>query len=96
VVLATRESHYFNVRFKNMEPCPLIYELTERDSGTITSDGVYTAPAREGVYEIRISCADMPLISTYAYAIVKKKEAEQPADEVPGESTGKKETFLGL
>ena len=77
VVLATRESYFFNVKFKNMEPCTLTYELTEKDSGEITSDGVYTAPAREGVYEIRISCADMPLISTYAYAVVKKRDAEQ-------------------
>lgn len=77
VVLATRESHFFNVKFKNMEPCTLTYELTEKDSGEITSDGVYTAPAKEGVYEIRISCADMPLISTYAYAVVKKRDAEQ-------------------
>lgn len=74
VLLGTRESCYFSVRFRNMEPCGLIYELTDRDSGEITPDGVYTAPAREGVYEIRISCADAPLICTYAYAIVKKKE----------------------
>ncbi len=77
VVLATRESHFFNVRFKNMEPCTLSYELTEPDSGEITTDGIYTAPGKEGVYEIRISCADMPLISTYAYAVVKKRTAEQ-------------------
>ncbi len=77
VVLATRESHYFNIRFKNMEPCTLSYELTESDSGTITTDGIYTAPGKEGVYEIRISCADTPLISTYAYAVVKKRSAEQ-------------------
>ena len=77
VVLATRESHFFNVKFKNMEPCTLTYELTERDSGEITSDGIYTAPAKEGVYEIRISCADMPLVSTYAYAVVKKRDTEE-------------------
>ncbi len=77
VVLATRESHFFNVRFKNMEPCTLSYELTEPDSGEITADGIYTAPGKEGVYEIRISCADMPLVSTYAYAVVKKRTAEQ-------------------
>lgn len=76
VVLGTRESFFFNVRFKNMEPCTLTYELTEPDSGEITTDGIYTAPGREGVYEIRISCADMPLISTYAYAVVKKKNQE--------------------
>lgn len=77
VVLATRESHFFNVKFKNMEPCTLTYELTEPDSGDITSDGIYTAPGREGVYEIRISCAEMPMVSTYAYAVVKKRTAEE-------------------
>lgn len=77
VVLATRESHFFNVRFNNMEPCTLTYELTEKDSGEITSDGIYTAPGREGVFEIRISCAELPLISTYAYAVVKKRDARE-------------------
>lgn len=81
VTLTTRESHYFNVRFKDMEPCTLTYMLTEKDSGEITSDGIYTAPAREGVFEILISCADMPLISTYAYAIVKKKENDSEAED---------------
>ena len=73
VVLDTRESCVFNVKFKNMEPCTLKYELTEANSGEITSDGIYTAPGKEGIYEIHISCADMPMISTYAYAVVKKK-----------------------
>lgn len=77
VVLATRESHFFNVRFNNMEPCTLTYELTEKDSGEITSDGIYTAPGREGVFEIHISCAELPLISTYAYAVVKKRDVQE-------------------
>lgn len=77
VVMATRESHFFNVRFNNMEPCTLTYELTEKDSGEISSDGIYTAPGREGVFEIRISCAEIPLISTYAYAVVKKRDAQE-------------------
>lgn len=75
VVVATRDVHYVNIRFNNMEPCTLVYELTEKDAGTITSDGVYTAPGREGVFEIRISCAEYPLISTYAYVVVKKRDA---------------------
>ena len=76
VVMSARESHYFNVRFNNMEPCTLSYELTEKNSGEITSDGIYTAPGREGVFEIRISCAENPLITTYAYAVVKKDARE--------------------
>lgn len=73
VVLGTKESHFFGVKYHDMESCSITYELTEPGSGEITSDGIYTAPAKEGVYEIRIYCTDMPIICTYAYAIVKKK-----------------------
>lgn len=77
VVMGAKESHYFHVKYNNMESCSVAYELTEPGSGEITSDGVYTAPAKEGVYEIRIYCIDMPIICTYAYAIVKKKELSE-------------------
>lgn len=76
VVLETRESHYFGVRFENMKNCSVVYELTEEGSGDITPEGIYTAPSKEGVYEIRIYCAEMPIICAYAYAIVKKKGLE--------------------
>lgn len=75
VVVGTKESHYFEVKFNNMEACSIVYELTEPGSGEITADGVYTAPMKEGVYEIMIYCADMPVICTYAYAIVKRLDA---------------------
>lgn len=77
VVLETRESHYFGIRYENMDSCSVIYELTEDGSGDITPEGIYTAPAKEGVYEIRIYCAEMPVICAYAYAIVKKKGVEE-------------------
>ena len=48
----------------------------------MTADGIYTAPAREGVYEIRIYCTDRPLVCTYAYAIVKKKTADEQKDQL--------------
>ncbi|MDY3819303.1 MAG: hypothetical protein SO019_09630 [Lachnospiraceae bacterium] len=73
VVMGTKESHYFGVKFNNMDSSSLVYELTEPGSGEITADGIYTAPAKEGVYEVLIYCADYPSICTYAYAIVKKK-----------------------
>jgi hypothetical protein len=77
VVLGTRESYYFNVKFSNMEKCSVTYELTEGGSGDITADGVYTAPRKEGVYEIRIYCTDMPVICAYAYAIVRAKRDKE-------------------
>ena len=72
VRLKAKESYYFNVNFNNMQPCRLSYELTETGSGEIGADGLYTAPAKDGVYEVRIYCTDMPKIATYAYAIVSK------------------------
>ena len=73
VVLGTRESYYFGVKFHDMEKCSIHYQVTEEDSGQISVDGVYTAPNKEGVYEIMMSCMEHPHICTYAYAIVKKK-----------------------
>lgn len=77
VVLGAKESYYFEVKCTNMDSYTIAYELTEPGSGEITPEGVYTAPGREGVYEIRIYCVDMPVICTYAYAIVKKKAADE-------------------
>lgn len=76
VVMGTKDTHFFGVSYNNMPPCSITYELTENGSGEISSDGIYTAPSKEGVYEIRIYCTDMPVICTYAYAIVKKKGLE--------------------
>ncbi len=85
VRMLTKESHYFGVRFEGMEPCSVSYELTDENSGDITADGVYTAPAKAGVYEIRIFCTDMPKICTYAYAVVEKKGLEDRPEESSAE-----------
>ncbi len=74
IKLMPGESYCVQVEFEHMTSSRLTYELTESDSGEITQDGVYTAPERAGVYEIRIYCTDMPEISTYVYAVVKKVE----------------------
>ena len=81
IVVGAKESYFFQVKYNNMRPCSISYELTEPGSGEITPEGIYTAPAKEGVYEIRIYCTDKPLICTYAYAIVKKKLVEAVQDE---------------
>lgn len=81
IVVGVKESYFFQVKYNNMKPCSVSYEMTEPGSGEITPDGIYTAPAKEGVYEIKIYCTDKPLICTYAYAIVKKKVAEAEQEE---------------
>ena len=73
IVLGTGESRYIGVKFHNMDKCSIGYEVMENNCGTITIDGIYTAPNREGVYEIRVSCIEKPHIYTYVYVIVKKK-----------------------
>ncbi len=94
VVMRPRENYYFGVQFNNMEACSIAYELTAPGSGEITTDGVYTAPSKEGVYEIRIYCSDMPMVCTYAYAIVKstatgedtgsiKEQDKEPVVKIP-------------
>ena len=83
VVMRPRENYYFGVQFNNMEPCSITYELTASGSGEVSNDGVYTAPAREGVYEIRIYCSDMPMVCTYAYAIVKNNAKESDPGGTP-------------
>jgi hypothetical protein len=77
VVLGTKETYFFQVKYNNMKPCSVSYEMTEPGTGEVSADGIYTAPSREGVYEIRIYCTDQPLICTYAYAIVKKKSGSE-------------------
>lgn len=90
VIMGTKESHFFGVRFNNMKTASVTYELTAPGSGEISSDGIYTAPTKEGVYEIRIYCTDMPVICTYAYAIVRKKMIDDPSleDLQGGEAKG--------
>lgn len=55
-----------------MDPCRLVYELTESGSGQLTQEGIYTAPAACGLYEIHVYCADFPRVDTYVYAIVER------------------------
>lgn len=73
IVLGTGETAYLGVKFHNMEKCSIDYAVMENQSGEVTMDGIYTAPNKEGVYEIKISCVEKPFICTYVYVIVKKK-----------------------
>ena len=77
VVLGYKDNYFFDVEFNGIEKSGVTYELTEPNSGEISSEGVYTAPSKEGVYEIRISLTDIPVVCAYAYAIVKKDGSDK-------------------
>ena len=64
------ESRKLEVRFNSMEECPLVYSLPINNSGTISEDGIYTAPDKPGSYEVRIASRDFSQIETYAYVQV--------------------------
>lgn len=77
VVMEVRDSYFFDVKFHNMEQKSIGYEVTENGGGEISAEGIYTAPNKEGVFEIHIFCLEEPMIGTYAYAIVKQKDVEE-------------------
>lgn len=72
-----REKYFFGVNFFHMAPCRVVYELTEEGSGSMEQDGTYTAPSKSGVYEIKIFCAETPVICTYAYAFVSREKENE-------------------
>lgn len=68
-----KEKHFFEIQFKNMKECVLHYAVMDEDGGVIDEDGIYTAPAKPGVYEIHISTAGHRNIGTYVYAVVERE-----------------------
>lgn len=77
IKLVPNEVHFIEVGFRNINPTAVRYEVVDKDGGEIDENGVYTAPNKDGVYEIKISCINEPSIYTFAYVIVMKKDAEQ-------------------
>jgi hypothetical protein len=64
--------------FINMPTEACTFKLVEAEDGQIDNNGVYTAPAKEGVYEIRVETISDPSVYAHAFAIVthKKKDAD--------------------
>ena len=45
--------------------------------GKIDNNGIYTAPAQEGVYEIKVSVLAKPEIYAHAFVIVSQRKNEE-------------------
>ncbi|MBQ7840673.1 MAG: hypothetical protein IJ390_09370, partial [Lachnospiraceae bacterium] len=57
-------------KFVNMPEQACNFEVLDVAGGRIDNNGIYTAPAAEGVYEVRVSCISEPEIFAHAYIIV--------------------------
>ena len=77
IVLPPKGSVHINPVFINMPEEALTYTLLDPEGGKIDNTGLYTAPAQEGVYEIKAAALSDPEIFTHAFIIVSQKKTEE-------------------
>lgn len=77
LVLQPKSTAHISPAFINMPGEACAYSVVEPEGGTVDNNGVYTAPAREGVYEIRVEAMSDPSIYTHVFAIVSAKKKEE-------------------
>ena len=77
IVLSPKGTVHINPVFINMPEEALVYTLLDPEGGKIDNNGVYTAPAQEGVYEIKVSILGKPEIYTHVFAIVTQRKSEE-------------------
>ena len=75
IILPPKGTAHISPVFVNMDAEACAYKLIDVEGGFIDNNGVYTAPAKEGVYEIRVEALSDPSIFAHAFAIVTQKKA---------------------
>lgn len=64
--------HFTPVFTCGNSPCDFF--VPEKQAGLITRDSVYTAPAREGLYQVCAQVRDKPETKVSAFVIVRARE----------------------
>lgn len=77
IVLPPKGTAHVSPVFINMPTEACNFKLIDPDGGSIDNNGVYTAPAKEGVYEIRVEAISDPAVYTHAFAIVTQKKKSE-------------------
>jgi hypothetical protein len=77
-VLPPKATAHISPVFINMPTEACNYKVLDAEGGSVDNNGVYTAPSKEGVYEIRVEALSDPSIYTHAFAIVSQKKREIP------------------
>ncbi len=70
--LRCMQSRYFRTETENLSGATILWEVCSPEGGTITRDGMYTAPDTEGIYEIRAFCQENPKICCSVFVIVRE------------------------
>ena len=70
--LKCMQSRYFRAETENLHNATIEWEVSSPEGGTITRDGLYTAPDNEGIYEIRAFCQEDPKIRSSVFVVVRE------------------------
>lgn len=70
--LKVRESFYLETESVNMLNPSIIWSVKTKEGGTITQEGLYTAPNTPGVYEVRAQSGEDPQIAASLFVIVRQ------------------------
>ena len=70
--LKCMQSRYFRAETENIHNATIQWEVCSPQGGTITRDGMYTAPDSEGIYEIRAFVQENPEIMSSVFVIVRE------------------------
>lgn len=71
IYLKLREDYYFEPVFTGVSDRRVIWSVTEEGGGAIDENGMYTAPAVPGIYEIAARSAAYPKLCATAYVVVR-------------------------
>ena len=77
IVIQPKGTVHISPVFINMPEEALVYTLLDPEGGKIDNNGMYSAPAQEGVYEIKVSVLAKPEIYTHAFVIVSQRKNEE-------------------
>ncbi|MDL2232099.1 hypothetical protein LJC63_00775 [Ruminococcaceae bacterium OttesenSCG-928-L11] len=81
IIVAPKATAHISPVFINMPSEACNYEVLDPDGGTVDNNGIYTAPARDGVYEVKVSAISNAAIYAHAFVIVTQKKREEKKKE---------------
>lgn len=76
IVLAPKATAHLSPIFVNMPSEACTFRVMDPEGGTVDQNGLYTAPAKEGAYEVRVEAVSNPKLFTHAFMIVSQKKKE--------------------